>query len=238
MHQIDVNGFVVDVVRKDIKHLHLAVYPPNGKIRVAVPLHVNDEAVRLAVITRLAWIKRQQENFEQQERQTPRQYVSGETHYYQGRRYRLNVIEHDGANRVEILNNQFIDLYVRPGSTIDQRRRVITEWHRADLRQSIPPLIEKWETAMGVKVAEWGIKQMKTRWGTCNIQASRIWINLELAKKSPRCLEYIVVHEMVHLLERLHNDHFRELLSRYFPQWQFIRDELNREPLAHEDWEY
>ena len=238
MHQIDVNGLVVDVVRKDIKHLHLAVYPPNGRIRVAVPIHVNDEAVRLAVITRLAWIKRQQENFEQQERQTPRQYVSGETHYYQGRRYRLNVIEQDGANRVEILNNQFIDLYVRPGSTIDQRRRVITEWYRADLRQSIPPLIEKWETAMGVKVAEWGIKQMKTRWGTCNIQASRIWINLELAKKSPRCLEYIVVHEMVHLLERLHNDHFRELLSRYFPQWQFIRDELNREPLAHEDWEY
>ena len=238
MHQIDVNGFVVDVVRKDIKHLHLAVYPPNGRIRVAVPMHVNDEAVRLAVITRLAWIKRQQENFEQQERQTPRQYVSGETHYYQGRRYRLNVIEHDGTNRVEILNNQFIDLYVRPGSTIDQRRRVITEWYRTDLRQSIPPLIEKWETEMGVKVAEWGIKQMKTRWGTCNIQASRIWINLELAKKSPRCLEYIVVHEMVHLLERLHNDHFRELLSRYFPQWQFIRDELNREPLAHEDWEY
>ena len=185
MHQIEVNGLVVDVVRKDIKHLHLAVYPPHGRVRVAAPLHVNDEAVRLAVITRLAWIKRQQEKFAQQERQTPREYVSGETHYFQGRRYRLNVIEQDGPGRVEVQNNQFLDLYIRPGSTVEQRRRVMAEWYRAALRQSIPALIEKWEAAMGVKVNEWGIKQMKTRWGTCNIRAGRIWINLELAKKSP-----------------------------------------------------
>ena len=238
MHQIVVNGVVVDVVRKDIKHLHLAVYPPNGRIRVAVPLHVSDEAVRLAVITRLAWIKRQQEKFAQQERQTPREYVSGESHYFQGHRYRLNVIEQDGQGRVEIQNNQFIDLYIRSGSTVEQRQRVMAGWYRAVLRESIPPLIEKWEEAMGVKVLAWGIKQMKTKWGTCNIQAGRIWINLELAKKSPRCLEYILVHEIVHLLERHHNDHFRLLLGRYLPQWQLIRDELNREPLAHEDWEY
>jgi predicted metal-dependent hydrolase len=238
MHQIDVDGLIVDVVRKDIKHLHLAVYPPNGRIRVAVPLHVTDQAIRLAVMTKLSWIHRQQEKFNQQERQTPRQYVSGETHYSQGRRYRLNVIDQDGPGKIEVRNNQFLDLYIRPGSTTEQRRRVITEWYRAALRKSLNPLIEKWETAMGVEVKEWGIKQMKTRWGTCNTQAGRIWINLELAKKSPRCLEYIVVHEMVHLQERLHNDHFRQLLSRYFPQWQLIRDELNREPLAHEDWEY
>lgn len=238
MHQIDVNGMVVDVVRKDIKHLHLAVYPPNGRIRVAVPLHVNDEAVRLAVIARLGWIKRQQEKFRKQERQTPRKYVSGETHFFQGRRYRLHVIEKDAPGRVEIRDSQWIDLYIRPGSSVEQRRRVITEWYRAILRQMIPPLIEKWEAEMGVKVNAWGIKQMKTRWGTCNHEAGRIWVNLELAKKSPRCLEYIVVHEMVHLLERLHNDRFRSLMSRFLPQWEILRDELNREPLAHEDWKY
>ncbi len=238
MHQIDVNGMVVDVVRKDIKHLHLAVYPPYGRIRVAVPLHVNDEAVRLAVISKLGWIKRQQEKFKKQERQTPRLYVSGETHFFQGRRYRLHVIEKDAPGQVKIRDGQWIDLYVRPGSSVEQRRHIITEWYRSTLRQMIPPLIEKWEAEMRVKVVEWGIKQMKTRWGTCNREAGRIWLNLELAKKSPRCLEYIVVHEMVHLLERLHNDRFRSLMSRFLPQWEILRDELNREPLAHEDWEY
>ena len=238
MHQIEVDGLMVSVVRKNIKNLHLAVYPPDGHIRVAVPLLVDDEAVRLAVITRLAWIKRQQEKFAQQERQTRREYVSGESHYYLGARYRLNLIERDGVSRVELRNRQFIDLYVRPNSTVEQRRRAMAAWYRAYLRDTIPTLIEKWEKTIGVEVAEWSIKQMKTRWGTCNIEAARIWINLELAKKSPPCLEYIVVHEMVHLLERLHNDHFRALMTQFLPQWQFIRDELNREPLAHEDWDY
>ena len=238
MHQIEVDGLVVSVVRKNIKNLHLAVYPPDGRVRVAVPLMVDDEAVRLAVISRLAWIRRQQEKFAQQERQTPREYVSGESHYFLGARYRLNLVEQNGTSRVEVRNRQFIDLYVRPGSTVEQRQRVMSAWYRAYLRETLPPLIEKWQKVMGVEVAEWGIKQMKTRWGTCNIQAARIWINLELAKKSPRCLEYVVVHEMAHLLERLHNDRFRALMNQFLPQWQFVRDELNHEPLAHEDWEY
>jgi len=238
MHQIDVDGLTVNIVRKNIKNLHLAVYPPDGHVRVAVPLLVDDEAVRLAVISRLGWIRRQQEKFAQQERQTPREYVSGESHYFLGARYRLNIIDQEGASKVEIRNRQFIDLSIRPGSTIEQRRRVMSAWYRAYLRSVIPTLIEKWEVVLGVQVAEWGIKQMKTRWGTCNIEARRIWINLELAKKSPQCLEYIVVHEMMHLLERLHNDRFRSLMDQFLPQWQFLRDELNHEPLAHEDWEY
>lgn len=238
MHQIEVDGLTVHVVRKDIKNLHLAVYPPDGQVRVAVPLRMNDEAVRLAVVTRLGWIRRQQLKFSQQERQSPREYVSGESHYFQGARYRLNLIEQNGVSRVQVRNRQYIDLYVRPGSTAVQRRRVMGAWYRAYLRGTLPGLIEKWEKVMGVQVAEWGIKQMKTRWGTCNIEARRIWINLELAKKSPRCLEYIVVHEMTHLLERLHNERFRGWMDRFLPQWQFLRDELNREPLAHEDWIY
>jgi predicted metal-dependent hydrolase len=238
MHQIEVEGLTVIVVRKNIKNLHLAVYPPDGHVRVAAPLLVDDEAVRLAVISRLGWIRRQQEKFARQERQSPREYVSGESHYYLGARYRLNLIEREGTNLVEVRNRRYIDLYMRPGSAVDQRRRVMAAWYRAYLRNAIPPLIEKWENVLGVQVTEWGIKQMKTRWGTCNIEAGRIWINLELAKKSPRCLEYIVVHEMVHLLERLHNDRFRSLMDKFLPQWQFLRDELNREPLAHEDWGY
>lgn len=238
MHQIDVNGLVVDVVRKDIKNLHLAVYPPNGRVRVAVPLRVNDEAVRLAVISKLAWIKRQQTKFKEQERQSEREYVSGESHYFQGARYRLNVIYRDGVGRVVIRNKKTIDLYVRSKSTTVQRERVMTAWYRAYLKETFPLLIAKWEKIMGVKVEDWGVKQMKTRWGTCNIEARRIWSNLELAKKSTRCLEYIVVHEMVHLLERHHNDRFRALMNQFLPQWQLIREELNREPLTHEDWDY
>ena len=238
MHQIEVDGLIVNVVRKNIKNLHLAVYPPEGRIRVAAPLRLDDEAVRLVVISRLAWIKRQQTKFKEQERQTVREYVSGESHYFKGARYRLNVILQDAPGKVVVRNKQFIDLYVRPTSTTEQRQRVMMAWYRNYLKEAIPSLIAQWEKVLGVTVAEWSIKQMKTRWGTCNIEAGCILLNLELAKKSPHCLEYIVVHEMIHLLERLHNDRFRALMNHFLPQWQLIRDELNREPLAHEDWEY
>ena len=238
MHQITVSGIVVDVVRKDIKHLHLAVYPPTGRVRVAAPLRVNDEAVRLAVISKLGWIRRHQANFKEQARQSAREYVSRESHYYQGRRYLLNVVYRDAPPSVAIRNKTTLDLFVRPGSDTAQRERVLVEWYRKQLKEAVPPLISKWETVMGVQVAEWGVKQMKTRWGTCNIQARRIWLNLELAKKPVSCLEYILVHEMVHFLERRHSDRFRELMDHLLPQWRHLRGRLNSEPLAHEDWGY
>jgi len=238
MHQITVNGLVVDVVRKKIKNLHLAVYPPNGRIRVAAPLHIDDEAVRLAVISRLAWIKRQQATFESQERQSEREFVSGESHYYLGNRYLLNVIYHDAPPKVILRSNTHIDLFVRKGSSIARRERVLLNWYRRGLKEAIPPLIAKWEAIIGVEVSEWRIKQMKTKWGTCNIEQRRIWLNLELAKKSERCLEYIIVHELIHLLERLHNDHFIALMDQFMPQWRLLRAELNQAPLAHENWEY
>lgn len=238
MHQITVNDLIVDVVRKNIKNLHLAVYPPNGRVRVAVPLLVDDEAVRLAVISKLGWIKRQQIKFAEQERQSKREYVSGESHYFQGNRYLLNVIYSNETPRVVICNNTRVDLYVRPGSDTDQRERVLLAWYRKQLKEIVPSLITKWETTIGVQASDWGIKQMKTKWGTCNIEAGRIWLNLELAKKPIRCLEYIIVHELVHLLERHHNSHFTALMDKYLPSWRFLREELNREPLAHENWDY
>jgi len=238
MHQIDVNGLAVDVIRKNIKNLHLGVYPPNGRVRVAAPLRLNDEAVRLAVITRLAWIKRQQIKFKKQERESPREYVSGESHYVRGSRYLLNVIEQSGKPRVEIRNKRNLDLYVRPKSTRAQRERVMSAWYRENLRSEMAPLVEKWEKKIGVKAEIWGIKQMKTKWGTCNIKAARIWLNLELAKKSEQCLEYIIAHELVHLLERHHNERFLELMNKFMPGWKIHRSELNRAPLGHVDWDY
>ena len=238
MHQLTVGDLIVDVVRKDIKNLHLAVYPPDGRVRVAVPLLVDDEAVRLAVISRLTWIRRQQTKFEKQERQSAREYVSGESHYYQGNRYLLSVIYCDGVPKVTVRNNTTIDLFVRPGSDTIQRERVMLAWYRRQLKQLVPPLVAKWEAIVGVEVAEWRVKQMKTKWGTCNPAAGRIWLNLELIKKPVACLEYIIVHEMVHLLERQHNDRFVAYMDKFMPQWRLVRAELNQAPLGHATWEY
>lgn len=237
-HQITVHDLVVDVVRKDIKNLHLGIYPPAGRVRVAAPLRVNDEAVRLFTISRLAWIKRQQAKFENQERQSAREFVSGESHYYQGHRYLLNVIHRKASPSVVIRNNRTMDLFVRPDSVPFERERVLNTWYRRRLKEEIAPLIAKWEAMIGVQVSEWGVKQMKTRWGTCNIEARRIWLNLELIKKPVHCLEYIIVHEMIHLLERHHNEHFITYMNSFMPLWQHYREELNWAPLGHETWEY
>ena len=237
-HQISVSDVVVDVVRKDIKNLHLAVYPPDGRVRVAAPLLIDDEAVRLAVVSKLAWIKRQQDLFQSQDRQSAREYVSRESHYYWGDRYLLNVAYHDAPPQVVVRNKSTLDLFVRGGSNTAQRERVLQEWYRQRLKEAIPPLIAKWEPIIGVEIADWRVKRMKTKWGTCTIEARRIWLNLELVKKPPQCLEYIIVHEMVHLLERHHNDRFVAYMDEFMPQWRLFRGELNQAPLAYETWEY
>lgn len=238
MHQITVNKIIVDIVRKPIKNLHLGVYPPNGRVRVAAPLEVSDAAVRLAVIGKLGWIKRQKARFEAQPRQSRREMVSGETHYFLGRRYRLRLIEHDAAGRVALRNKAIMCLYIRPGTSAEQREKVLHQWYREQLKGLIPALLEKWQQVAGVQAADWGIKKMKTKWGSCSINARRIWLNLELAKKPSHCLEYIIVHEMAHLLERHHDDRFTALMDRFMPQWRLYRDELNRSVLGHESWSY
>ena len=182
----------MEVVRKDIKNLHLGVYPPNGRVRVAAPLRLDDNAVRVAVISRLGWIRRQQAEFEQQGRQSQRELVTGESHYFEGRRYRLDVNEFDGRPAVRLINNTTMMIRVRPGSDRDARETVLNRWYRGQLRGRLPALLEKWESKIGVRVAEARIKKMKTLWGSCNQDARRIWLNLELVKKQASCLEYIV----------------------------------------------
>jgi hypothetical protein len=228
----------VEVFRKDIKNLHLGVYPPNGRVRVAAPLRIDEDAVRLAVISRLGWIRRKQAEFEQQHRQSQREFVTGESHYFEGRRYRLDVTEHSGPSTVRLLNNTRIALTIRPGTDRDKRETIMNDWYRRQLQTRLPKLVDKWESKVGEHIAEVRIRKMKTCWGTCNQDARRIWLNLELAKKPVSCLEYILVHEMVHLIERCHNDHFRDLMNEYMPQWRLHRDVLNRAPLAHAEWRY
>jgi predicted metal-dependent hydrolase len=235
-HNITVSGLRIEIVRKDIKNLHLGVYPPAGRVRVAAPLRVSNEAVRLAVIGKLGWIKRQQSRFERQPRQSAREMVSGESHYFCGQRYRLRVYATSGPARVVVSNNSVIELHVRLGVAAESRQRVMTAWYREYLKQAIPPLIGKWQKRLGVKVFACGIKKMKTKWGTCNADAGRIWINLELAKKSADCLEYVVLHELVHLTVRRHDDQFVAIMDKCLPRWRILRAELNGLPLAHEIW--
>jgi predicted metal-dependent hydrolase len=237
-HHMEVVGIKVEVVRKDIKNLHLGVYPPHGRVRVAAPLVLSDEAVRLAVIDKLAWIKRQQTKFAEQPRQSKREMVNGETHYYLGRRYRLRVHEQEGTPKISKHGMAFLDLFVRPGTNAEQREAILSRWYREQLKALIPPLLDKWSSTLGVDVTHWGIKKMKTKWGSCNIAARRVWFNLELAKKPTQCLEYIVVHELLHLQERHHNDRFTALMDANIPLWRHSRDMLNQAPLAHEEWGY
>ena len=235
---ITVSGVRVEIVRKDIKNLHLGVYPPHGRVRVAAPLRVSDEAVRLAVIGKLAWVKRQRAQFEAQPRQSEREMVSGESHYFLGRRHRLRLIQHEGPAKVTVRGKSIIEMRVRPEMEPRQREWVLHRWYRQQLRQIIEPLLERWQATLEVQMAECRIKKMKTKWGTCNADARRIWLNLELAKKPGQCTEYVLVHELVHLRERHHTDCFVAIMDRSLPQWRTLREELNAAPLAHEMWTY
>ncbi|WP_024329382.1 MULTISPECIES: M48 family metallopeptidase [Thioalkalivibrio] len=235
---IEVSGISVEIRRKAIRNLHVGVYPPDGKVRVAAPAHLDDEAVRLAIVSRLGWIRRQQQAFARQVRESAREMVTGESHHFGGRRYRLDVVERSGNPRVRVVNNSTLELQVRPGADRAARQQTLDRWYRRQLKARIPELLAAWEPVVGVVVSDCRIKRMKTRWGSCNIEARRVWLNLELAKKPPGCLEYILVHEMVHLLERHHTERFRALMDQYMPDWRLRKDALNETPLAHEEWGY
>ena len=237
-HTFQVRGIKVEVVRKDIKNLHLGVYPPMGRVRVAVPLVISDEAVRLAVIDKLGWIKRQKTKFLQQPRQSQREMVNGESHYFLGKRYRLRVHEVDAPARVAVRGIASLDLYVRPGASAAQKEEVLNQWYRQQLKTLIPPLLEKWQPILDARASFWGVKKMKTKWGSCNTAAKRLWLNLELAKKPEVCLEYLVVHELLHLLERRHSDRFTGLMDMFLPNWRATRETLNAGVLGHEVWDH
>jgi len=238
MNQLNISDLTIDVIRKDIKNIHLAVYPPSGRIRIAAPRQMDDDAIRLFVVSKISWIKRQQRKFIAQERIPPREYLQRESHYFQGRRYLLNVIEIDAVPKVVIRGKRFIDLYIRVGATTEKKHGVMTEWHRNQLKLQIPVLITKWCKQLDVQVSEFQVKQMKTKWGSCNIEKRRILLNLELAKKPEICLEYIIVHELIHFKERHHNERFLYHMDKYLPNWRQIKTELNKLPVSHADWNY
>ncbi len=233
MHRIAVNGVSVEIVRKAIKNLHLGVYPPHGRVRVAAPMVLTDDAIRLAVIGKLGWIRRHQNNFIEQPRESTREYVSGESHYYLGRRYRLDIVRAKSQSpRIELKNKSRMRLFVCASTSREEREKVLLSWHRRQLRRLAPPIIMKWEDRLGAQVAGFGIKRMKTKWGSCGLKTRRIWLNLELAKKPLHCIEYIVAHEIAHLIERHHSNRFASLMNRVLPKWRHYRDELNASALA------
>lgn len=233
-----VGGFQVTVVRKAIKNLHLGVYPPDGRVRVAAPRRVSDAAVRVAVVERLRWIRRQQENFARQPRESLREMVSGESHYYLGRRYRLRVVVAPGPGKVTISNGSTLELRVPERYGAVERREVLERWYRERLRALAVPRLAKWEGVLGVSTSALGIRKMKTKWGSCIPGPRRIWLNLELAKKPTQCLDYLIVHELMHLIEWRHTDRFRSLLDRHLPRWRSSRSLLREAPLGHADWSY
>ena len=224
-----VGDLEIKVTKKKIKNINLSVHPPYGEVCVSAPLKTTDKAIKAFALSKYYWIKNHQQRFKDQEKIAVSNYVSGESHCFFGKDYVLNIIYIDkNPASVKLRDDHYIDLYIKEEASKEQRAKVLKEWRREQLKLSIPPLIEKWEKVMGVKVEAFGVKQMKTRWGTCNVGARRIWINLELAKKSPDCLEYIVVHEMVHLLERSHNDRFKAFMDQFLPNWKTIKAKLNK----------
>lgn len=232
---MEMGSVAIQLHRKPIKNLHISVLPPDGRVRVSAPVYMTETAIRMAVISRIPWIKKQQSGFAKQPRQSDREMVSGECHYLWGKRYRLNVVERVGKHEIK-LGRGWLHLYVNTATTLENKALVLNAYYREVLKTRITELLPVWESKIGVATADWGIKKMKTKWGSCNTQAKRIWLNLELAKKPPECLEYILVHELVHLLERNHNERFKGHMDKLLPDWQERRSLLNRMPLAHNSW--
>jgi len=236
LSRIRVSNLSVETIRKDIKNIHLGVYPPKGRIRMAVPLKTKDESIRLFIISKIPWIRKQQKFFVKQERQTPRKYVTGETHYIFGKAYRLNVIKSNETSKIITTRKTHIDLYVKKNSTILQRKKLFEKFYRKQLKIILSKSIKKWEKKVGVNAKEYRIRKMKTKWGTCNDKDERIWLNLELAKKPFHCIDYVIVHELIHLKERKHNDRFIEFLESAYPRWQEHKAELNKGILGFFEW--
>ena len=226
-----VDDIEVEVHRKRIRHLYLRVGPPDGRLRVSAPLRIGDDSIRQAVAKRMPWVRRQQEKQRQRERESDRAFASGEHHFVEGIACVLNVTTHEGPPHIGLMGDSTLEMRVRPGTGRDERADLLAAWYRERLKTSIPRLIAAWEPFMGVSVKEWRIRKMRTRWGSCSVRNGRIWLSLELAKKPMRCLEYVVVHEMAHLIEPSHNRRFWGILDRYMPDWRMRRDELNRFPI-------
>lgn len=226
-YQLKVSDITVDVIQKDIGNMHLAVYPPTGRVRISSPLSYKQDSIRLFIVSKLVWIKKHIRSMKNQVREPMREFIQGESHWVEGKRYLLNIIEKDEKPSVNIRNKQYLDLQIRPYSNRDKREEIVREWYRERLKKQIPELVEKWQNRLGVEVKDWGVKLMKTKWGSCIVEEKRIWLNLELAKKEYELLDYVVLHEMAHLIERTHGNRFKAVLDIHMPTWRNRREELN-----------
>lgn len=232
---LTVTGIDVDVIYKDIKNLHIGVYPPQGRVRVSAPHRLDDDQVRLAVVQRLPWIRQKRERLRSAVRESSREMVTGESHYAWGVRHRLRVIERPGRADVEVDGRRLL-MFVPPGTDRERRLEVLRRWRREELRQRIPGLLDTWQPVVGRSASRWSIRRMKTKWGSCNRESGHLRFNSELACKHPDLLEYVVVHELAHLLEGGHGERFTRLMDGFMSDWRARRDLLNDAPLAHEDW--
>lgn len=235
--EIELGEIIADVTLKNIKNIHLSVHPPTGRVRISAPERMNLDTIRVFAVSRLDWIKRQRRRFSEQEREPIRDFVSCESHYYLGKRYLLRVTENDAPPLV-VLRHREIELIVRPGTTRSQKQTLLEKWYRRQLKEIATNLIEIWQATMHVTVKDFGIKKMRTKWGSCNREVGRVWLNLELAKKPRECIEYVLVHELVHLSERTHNYRFLSYMDEFLPEWRHRRDQLNRLPVSHVEWKY
>jgi predicted metal-dependent hydrolase len=235
---VEISGIHVQVNRKEIKNIHLSVLPPEGRVRLSIPFDTSEQAIRLAIINKLAWIKKQQNDFRSQPRQSSREMSSGESHYLWGQRYRLEVTESSGKHFVIVKGNSKIELCVSKNTSIENRLKLLNGLYRQQMQESITKLLPLWQQKINVESHSINIKKMKTKWGSCNILDKNVWLNLELAKKPPECMEYILVHELVHLIERHHNKRFRKIMDKHMPNWRERRNLLNSLPLVYEDWSY
>ncbi|MBN8279120.1 MAG: M48 family metallopeptidase [Gammaproteobacteria bacterium] len=235
--QIRLGDIAVDVVLKDIKNVHLSVYPPNGRVRIAAPSRMKLDTIRVFAVSKLTWIKRQQIKIREQERETNRLYLDRESHYLWGQRYLLTVLENERAPSIELKHRRLL-LRVRPGTSTERKQAIMEAWYRDQLRAALAPLVAKWQPRLRVKVDRIFIQRMKTRWGGCTPGTRSLRVNTELAKKPIDCLEYILVHEMAHLRHPNHGPAFVALMDQLMPNWRLIRAELNRLPVRHEDWGY
>jgi len=234
---IELGDICIDVIHKDIKNLHLSVHPPHGRVTISAPRRMNLDTIRFFSISKLGWIRKQQTKLKNQKRESSREYINRESHFYLGKRYLLKIIEQHATPKV-VLRHSTVELYVRPGATRNQKMSILQLWYRQQLKKITLPYIEKLQKTMDVKVAKLSIRTMKTKWGTCNIRVKRIWLNTELTKKSIESIEYVLIHEMVHLLERNHNERFVAYMDKFLPKWKHLREELNRSALGHTSWSY
>jgi predicted metal-dependent hydrolase len=232
---IQVGEIPITVTLKDVRNVHLSVHPPDGRVTLVAPVSTRLDVARAYAISKLGWIRDRQQQFLNQVRETPRQFVGRESHYLWGRRYLLSVVYKDIKPSVT-LDHKRITIIVRPSSDASKRAEIFHEWHKSLLHEVVPPLIEKWQTKMGVEVTEYFLQRMKTKWGSCNHQAKHIRLNTELVKKPKDLLEYVIVHELAHLIEPTHSDRFVAILDNHYPTWREARAELNELPLAEETW--